>query len=95
MLPHCCLLPTGHFVSLAQQFADTQLYAGWIERGAVNETSKMFCGRTRHKGGGQGRAILTTLSRSVDWFVCLYEYHSIPVAQENLRFFVELEMTII
>ena len=41
------------------------------------------------------RGVLTTLPGGVDWFVCLYEDHSVSVAHKNLRFFYKLEMTVI
>ena len=41
------------------------------------------------------RLALTTLPGSVDRFVCLYEDHSVSVAQKNLRLVLKLEMTVI
>ena len=41
------------------------------------------------------RRVITALPGSVDWFVCLYEHHSVSVAQKNFGFFLKLEMCII
>ena len=76
---------------LAQKFTSVNQIINlkvYIKRGTVKENFL-------RKNITQKLWTLTTLSGSVDWFVCLYEHHSVSVAQKNPRFFMELEMSII